>query len=308
MPRSVGDGLNSAPRPILVVGLTARTGTNYLARLLAAHKDCTRPTSLYEDYMVPGLRHLNRFVKQASRHWQQSNASEKQKQLRTLLGSSMTRFLLEDARDQSKRPVFKTPTVWGVAHAHRFLPRCDVIVLTRNGPDVVELGMRSFGWQFESASCFWGDSARYLVQTAKDRQRDDAKPLTIVRYEDLVAQPAATLRSIFDVVGLRADRFDFDRATNFPLYGSSTERGGSEGVTWESVQRPAEFDPLKRSQHWSKDAYRRFDWLTKGISREVGYELPFVFENKRVLRYSYMLRDQKKRLPLFLQERLRYMP
>jgi Sulfotransferase family len=201
LPRSLGDGREATLRPILVIGLTARTGTNYLGRLLAAHRDCTRPTSLYEDYMVFGLRHLNKFIKQASRHWQPSSVGEKQKQLRTLLGSSMTKFLLEDAKDQSKRPVFKTPTVWGLAHAHQFLPRCDVIVLTRNGPDVVESGMRSFGWQFERASCFWGDAARYLVQTCEDRRRNDTPPLTIIRYEDLVAQPAATLRSIFGAVG-----------------------------------------------------------------------------------------------------------
>ena len=308
MPRALDDGLEGMPRPILVIGLTARTGTNYLGRLIAAHKDCTRPNALYEDYMVFGLRHLNRFIKQAGRHWQASTAGEKQKRLRTLLGGSMTRFLLEDARDPGKRPVFKTPTVWGLAHAHQFLPRCDIVVLTRNGPDVVESGMRSFGWRFESASCFWGDAARYLVQTCKDRERDGMTPLTIVRYEDLVTQPAATLRSIFAAVGLRPDRFDFDRPASFPVYGSSTERGESDDLTWASVQKPAGFEPLKRSQHWSEDAYRRFDWLTKGVSRDLGYELPFVFENGRRQRYRYLLRDQKKRLPSFLQDRFRYAP
>ncbi|HEX5079032.1 MAG TPA: sulfotransferase [Geminicoccaceae bacterium] len=308
MPRAREDGLEAAPRPLLVIGLTARTGTNYLARLLAAHKDCTRPNALYEDYMVFGLRHLNRFIRQAGGHWQPATASEKQKQLRLLLGGAITRFLLEDARDPRKRPVFKTPTVWGVAHAQQFLPRCDIVVLTRNGPDVVESGMRSFGWRFESASRFWGDAARYLVQTCRDRQRDGMTPLTVVRYEDLVTQPTATLRAIFAAVDLPADRFDFDRPANFPVYGSSTERGRSEGVTWESVDKPAGFEPLRRSQHWSEDAYRRFDWLTKGISRDLGYELPFVFENRRGLRYRYLLRDQKLRLPSFLQERLRYAP
>lgn len=308
MARSCSDGLESAPRPILVIGLTARTGTNYLGRLLATHEDCTRPTSLYEDYMVFGLRHLDRFVEQASRHWQPSKVSQKQKQLCALLGSSMTRFLLEDARDKNKRPVFKTPSIWGIAHAHQFLPQCDLIILTRNGPDVVESGMRSFGWKFESASRFWGDSARYFVETCKNRHRDNMAPLTTVRYEDLIGNPTSTLRALFDAVGLSPDRFDFDRPSDFPLYGSSTERGGSESVHWDSAQKPPDFDPLKRSQHWSKDAYRRFDWLTRGVSRELGYTLPFVFENRKTLRYSYIFRDQKERLPLFLQNRLRYSP
>ena len=89
--------------------------------------------------MVFGLRHLDRFIKDASGHWQQSNVNQKKK----TTARAPRQFhdkILENARDKSKRPVFKTPSVREIARAHEFLHRCDVIVLTRNGPDVVAFG------------------------------------------------------------------------------------------------------------------------------------------------------------------------
>jgi hypothetical protein len=168
--------------------------------------------------------------------------------------------------------------------------------------------MRSFGWKFEEASRFWGDSARYLIDACKHRHRNHIAPLTVVKYEDQIANTTPTLRTILDAVGLSADGIDFDAVGAFPVYGSSSERGESESVNWDSVPKTRDFDPLKRSQHWSEDAFRRFDWLTGGLSKDLGYELPFVFDNSKLRMWSYILRDQKKRVPLRWRERLKYSP
>lgn len=81
--------------------------------------------------------------------------------------------------------------------------------------------------------------------------------------------PEAALRRIFGLVGLDPERFDFGSVRDFPVYGSSVARGGKDKLHWQPVAKPKEFNPLGRSAHWSADAFRRFDWLTGGVSRRM---------------------------------------
>jgi hypothetical protein len=284
---------SGAARSIMVLGLTQRVGTNYLARLIASHPDCTKPATLHEDFLVSGLPHLEGYLRSVTSGWKETwGAREKLPELRRLLGTALSDFIDHDTRDISKRSVLKTPTVQGLEYASAFLQDCDVVVLTRFGPDVVESAMKSFGWSFESACARWGRAARYVADLAERPRRD----FFLVSYEDLVRDPEAELRAVFEFTGLDPDTFDFAALSDFPVYGSSVERGGAEKVHWNPVARTKNFNPLGRSAHWSADAFRRFDWLTGGVSRRLGYELPYSYEDGPLSRLVNRLRDQKARL------------
>lgn len=99
------------PPSILVLGLTQRVGTNYLARLLHTHPDCTMPTTLHEDFLVSGLPHLNSFLHTVASGWKESwGARAKQPQLRSLLGAALadssgtTQEIPASARCCGRRP------------------------------------------------------------------------------------------------------------------------------------------------------------------------------------------------------------
>ena len=89
---------------------------------------------------------------------------------------------------------------------------------------------------------------------------------------------------------------DGPAVSDFPVYGSSVERGGKEKLHWQPVAKSKEFNPLGRSAHWTADAFRRFDWLTGSVSSRLGYDLPFTYQDRPLSRMLNRLRDQKPRL------------
>lgn len=289
--------VSGIPRSILVLGLTQRVGTNYLARLLHTHPDCTKPTTLYEDFLVSGLPHLDSFLRTVASSWKETwGAREKEPQLRRLLAAALVEFVQSDTQDAQKRTILRTPSVEGLEYAADFFHDSDVLVLTRFGPDVVESAMKSFGWTFESACLRWGRAARSVADLMERQQETGRRGFTVIRYEDLAREPEACLRRIFDLVGLDPESFDFAAISDFPVYGSSVERGGKDKLHWQPVAKSKEFNPLGRSAHWTADAFRRFDWLTGGVSSRLGYDLPFTYQDRPLSRMLNRLRDQKPRL------------
>ena len=94
----------------------------------------------------------------------------------------------------------------------------------------------------------------------------------IVRYEDLWNKPEEELRRIFAVVGLDADKYDFNAAINLPVRGSSTFHGKEEQrYHWKPVEKTADFDPLARASHWSRSMHERFDWIAGEKLASLGY-------------------------------------
>ncbi|HZD26776.1 MAG TPA: sulfotransferase [Alphaproteobacteria bacterium] len=299
----------TGPRPILIIGLTHRVGTNFLARVLSAHPECTEPTSLHEDFLISGLPHLERYVREVSRRWNPDwGAHARIPELRRRLGQSIVEFIRTDAGEPGKRPVLKTPTIYGVEHAASFIPQCDIVVLLRNGPDVVESALRSFGRRFEDLSRKWGAAAHHFRATVADGSAAQDDSVVVVRYEELMTDPQQALARIFDRTGLDPAVYDPTTVEELPLFGSSTERGKAGDVHWSPVEKPRDFNPLGRSRHWRRDAFVRFDWLTGGISEEIGYRLPYRYHDGPATRSWQVLRDQKARLPYRLRQRLRYTP
>lgn len=296
-------------RPIFILGMTQRVGTNFLARALSQHPACTVPGTLHEDFLISRFPLLDEYVDVVQVSWNSEwGAREKTPQLRRKLGNAILDFILADAAEPDKRLIMKTPTIFGLALARMFIPESDIIVLIRNGPDVIESGMRTFEWQFEEACQMWGDAAHYLLELCNFDVNSESHPFMIVRYEDLVTDPDATFKRVLSYTKLDASDFDASTIHELPLYGSSTERGGADRVHWSPVPKPADFDPLKRSRGWSEEAFERFDWITRSVSTQLGYDIPHQYRDRMDRRFWYWLGEQKLRLPRRLQERLRYSP
>lgn len=284
--------------PIMVLALMQRTGTNFLTRLLRTHPDCAEPKTLLEDFLVSEFDQLEAYAQNLNARWNPIwGAHERLDELRARLGGAVSDFLEADNADPGKRLVVKAPSADGVEHAHRFLPDTPIVMITRTGPCVVESGMRSFGWDFEKASWLWKGAVEHLTAAQEARARDGAPPMTVVKYEELVTDLEPTLRRICDAVDLDPNGFDFDTLRAFPVYGSSTDRGAEGDVNWNPVERPKAFDPLGRAKHWPAATFQRFDYLTNGLSRTLGYDLPATYEGGGSARLTQRLRTGLGRLP-----------
>lgn len=257
-------------RPILVIGVARRSGTNFLWRLLRCHPDCSTPTDVLEDHVVTRLDLLDHYVAATSGYWDPSwgDTAGARDALRRALGDALERFLHGLA--PGARPLVKTPDATNLVRLPVYLPDVDVLVLVRDGRSVAESAVRGFGLDHATAFRTWRDGAREVIRYVRD---DPTRRAQVVRYEDLVEDTEGQVRRILVQVGLDPERFDWSAALDLPVYGSSFHRGSVRDLHWDPVERPAGFAPTRRYGDWPAELHDRFAWVAGDEMRELGYPI-----------------------------------
>src|SRR5262249_17818575 len=140
--------------------------------------------------------------------------------------------------------VTKTPSVDNLRLISLF-QNSKTIVIVRDGRTLVESGVRSFGWDFESGCRHWARAADLIIAA-----QTESSPFLLVRYEDLVGGLQTEMTRILTYLGLDSSVYDFEAASRLPVRGSSTFGVGEKGVHWHPVEKTAAFDPLHRCSTW----------------------------------------------------------
>jgi len=282
--------------PVFVMGVAPRCGTNYVEDLLCVHPDCGLGIPLRENQLLGTLPDLAAIVGDLRAAWQRNDRwgflPEHSDDLAHTLGAALADFTVSqvDERRRIESPpatlpgieqsfkesprylISKYPRTTGLADFRLFFPEAKLILLMRDGRAVTESSIRSWGWHFDVAVDNWRrgaiDMARFLDQQPED-------PALFVRYEDLIAQPEGELARIFRYLDLDPATYDYERALNRPVRGSSTVRpvGAGEPVTWQPVEKTDEFDPLARARNWTDEQHDRFNHMVRGLSDRFGYPL-----------------------------------
>jgi len=257
-------------RPIFVLGISQRCGTNFLVNLLCSHPHCALPAPIWEDFLVAHSDHLTRYVDHVSQRWdpQWGDIDSLRDQLNASIGYGLTSFL--DERCNSERTVTKTPSVENLEHFFEFFPEAFLVILVRDGRAVVESGIRSFGWDREWATDRWAKAADRILEFDRKHRQSGAR-YKIVCYEDLYVDLEGQLRSILGFAGLDADLYDFNAATQLPVRGSSAIREEGADVHWEPVAKSQKFDPISRFSHWTRAQHERFNWVAGHQLEQLGY-------------------------------------
>ena len=234
-------------RPIFILGMLQRSGTNFLRDLLVRHPACAGTEVVAEDFLVHHAELLEEYCDWVHGHWADQYYPEEVEEGRVRLMRRLGDGLLEFVREsvEGRRPVVKTPSVRNIRLFYELFEDADLLVIVRDGRDLVESGMRSFGWGFEEAVRNWAHAVR-TIRAFEERVGAANRRWRLVRYEDLVTDLEGALRAVFDTVGLDPRDFDFEAAGNLPVRGSSTYRGGRDEVHWEAVGQTDTFRPLRR--------------------------------------------------------------
>ena len=259
------------PAPIFILAPLPRSGTNFLWDILRLHDHCAPGRSpIWEDYLLRNAHHLAQFVDAAQGSWDPvwGPTDHLRGDLAASLGDALVRFM---TIDPDRRLLTKSPTLDNLELFFEFFPRAHLVVLLRDGRDVVDSGMATFGWELEAAARAW---AKGVDRVQRFIARDDvpAEQCSIVRYEDLVHRVETTVPSLLRELRLPEDGIDVAAIADLPVRGSSQFKGETDDVHWHPVPRADGFNPTRRWQRWDAAAHRAFGGVAGAQLQRLGYD------------------------------------
>ncbi|MHC5060984.1 MAG: sulfotransferase family protein [Planctomycetota bacterium] len=269
--------------PVFILGITRRSGTNFLQNLLCLHPECYAGGVIHEDFLLSGAELLDKYANSVSRNWNLCWVEGKQccssDAMCRYIGKGLTAFLQQqnsgDIASQvdsvksepgnqsglsAGRLVTRTPSVRNLKHFFKFFPGAGLLIIVRDGRSVAESGVKSFGWHYEDAFRSWATAARTILNFDAGHKNTQHKYM-IVKYEELNGDTEQQLRRIFDFFGLDSEKYDFNSAKNLPVSGSSQLRdSGQKDIHWRPVEKTQDFDPSMRFGGWGRSLFIRV-WL-----------------------------------------------
>jgi len=147
-----------------------------------------------------------------------------------------------------------------------------LLILVRDGRAVVESRVKTFDESYVSAMQKWAAAASTVLQFDRKIKNTKHKYL-IVKYEDLWNDLDSELRKIFTFLDLDSKIYNFDKAINLPVRGSSVFHGKKqENIHWEPVKKTVDFDPTKHWKHWNRILHEQFNFIAGKYLEQLGYE------------------------------------
>jgi hypothetical protein len=294
---------------IFILGVTMRSGTNYLNNLLLLHPHCEYPGIVWEDYFLAHADLLQNYADSLYKHWQ-PEWKEKLVDLIGInpvmksLGGGLT-FLLKDQFRGRARPesveswdslkfVTATPSVRNLNYFFDLFPDAHLLIIMRDGRSVVESGVRSFDWDYERAMKNWKNAAE-TIHKFDHAISNHKKKYLILKYEDLFLHTREKMKEVLEFLELNFKCYHFYAAENLPVVGSSELRNSEGAVHWHARKKNKHFDPLERWRHWKKLLHLRFNWIAGDYAERFGYSM----QEKN--RYGFIWRVWNKVMDFLLE-------
>jgi hypothetical protein len=276
---------SSKQSPIFILGISQRSGTNYLSQLIRQHPSCSAPETIWEDFLVCHSDLLLSYANAVSKHWNWKSGTPGKKfeeEMFSSMGDGLVKFLSSDA--PSGRLVAKTPDVSNIDKFFKLFPQAYLIILVRDGRAVAESRVKTFRESYDVAIRKWLLGAKTIVSFQRQMRHSEARYL-LVRYEDVWNDVETELRRIFHFCHLDAELYDYTAAQEQPVKGSSEYRGEEHReVHWVPMTKPADFNPTDRWKYWKRSRHELFNHVAGDYLEGFGYQLQ-AFDTRRALWY-----------------------
>ena len=288
--------LNASGSPIFIAGVMTRSGTNFLYNLLNLHPQCQGVNSdvIAEDHLIANLNLIERYVQNVGSYWclhghMYANNPEREQEnlafqdrLRESLGKGLLDFLENLEPNALGKPLLtKTPNVRNLPYFFDFFPSARLIILVRDGRDVVESNVRSFGSNYEFTMQRWVESSQTIIEfDQKYKNSVYRDQYILIKYEDLLNSFDSTMQQILDFTRLDSCSYDFEKAKSLPVFGSSENvsraeinQSGWKSSGWKVVDKKNSFQPQARWKSWPESKKRRFLWIAQNEMKLLGYSV-----------------------------------
>jgi len=254
---------------LMIYGVTTRSGTNYIANLLALHQDIVAsPNQVWE---VPFLRHINHIMDFEDAYFRFENLSKNMKKhdFLALFGASFLSYLHSFVSPEKKMLV-KEPNANYLFYFPIVFPNEELILVLRDGRDVVYSTLKSWPERdFKEVCQRWNDNARLMLQFYSKHKGNSA--YMFVKYEDVVADPEKFITRVCEIYSLDLSKFQLGKVESMPVVGSSVASQDDGKVNWKNVDRPSDFNPVGRWQSWSAKEKRIFKQIAGQTLFDAGY-------------------------------------
>ena len=255
---------------VLVHGILPRSGTVYVGELLRLHPALHAfPNQVWE---FPYLQQMPRILKLEEEFlwsYEQNRGRIGEQDFLPLLGAALLAYLHQDV-PAGKRMLLKVPSVERLDHFYQAFPHEHLLVLVRDGRDVVQSTLRTWPQlRFWMVCVRWRRAAEMVLAC---RQRYDQLPerYWLARYEDAVSDPERFVREACRRFGLDEQIYPFQQIGSIPVHGSSTHQSRGQ-VDWTPTAKGRAFQPVGRWQSWSKAKRWIFGKLAGRELLELGY-------------------------------------
>jgi protein-tyrosine sulfotransferase len=262
------------PPAIFIHGVLPRSGTNFLANLLALHPEVAAfPRGLWEFpllHVAPGAQALqSEFLAMFPR----SSEVLQPYELLAYLAGGWLAGLQHEAGE--RRVLLKSPHAQNLFLFPHLFPRDKLVLCLRDGRDVVASTSATFRSRllrksFRQLVSEWKLAADAVLSFAPGGA--NAHPNVIVaRYEDLAGgAPGAALQGLLDRLDLDAACYPFAAASELPVFGSSASAEAGD-ARWRPRPRTAGFSPIGRWQGWPRRRKQAFLRLAGDTLARAGY-------------------------------------
>lgn len=248
---------------VMIHGIMPRSGTVYVGELLRLHPDLhAYPHQVWE---LPFLQLTGDVMQMQAKFLQiyEQNAGKIGAQdFLPLFGAALVAYLHAGVPD-GRRMLLKVPSVQYLSAFGAVFPHEHLLVLVRDGRDVVQSTLRTWPQlQFWQVCTRWNRAAR-MVLAVDQQMKLQTSGYWLARYENALQDPAGFVREACRRFGLEEDRYPYEEIEAIPVQGSSalTEEGA---VHWAPVDRPTGFQPVGYWRSWPR--WKR--WAFKRIAGE----------------------------------------
>lgn len=259
-----------SPPTIFLHGIMPRSGTVFVGNLIKLHPDLAAyPGEIWEIPFLCSTGSILDFQDSFFSAYSMNDDKIGRNDFMRMFGAAFIRYLNDF--DSSKRLFMKEPRVRFLNYFFDQFPDENLVLLVRDGRDVVSSTIRSWPEKdFESVCEEWDKAAKICLSFTEHHQDKESQWL-LSKFEEILDAPSDFVRQVCTKFSLDQSRYPFDEVDLIPVQGSSMQKKDGQ-VTWEPIKKDADFNPIGRWSDWTDQQKDRFKLLAGESLITLGYE------------------------------------
>lgn len=258
------------PPALIIHGVMPRSGTVYVGELLRLHPDLyAYPNEIWELPFLQQAGEIQKLQKKFFLAYEQNVGKIGKDDFLPIFGSSLIAYLYSFLPPEG-RMLLKVPSVQYLTYFDSVFPGEDMLLLVRDGRDVVHSTLRTWPQLRFSMVCRRWRRAAEMVHRFHAIHGADRKGYWLAKFEDAVRDPVAFVEQACDRFDLDVQRYPFEKIESIRVQGSSSLRKDGK-VVWDHVERPKDFSPVAHWRGWSRMKKIMFKRIAGQCLIDLGY-------------------------------------